>query len=459
MVHVPNGLDTKGYFLASGASEIYAFPGASLALTGFLSRGVFVKSALAKVGLVADVLARGKYKSAGDALSRDEMSEPQKEQVSAILDLYYVTLTLALRDGRKLSADEATTAVDRGIYRAPEAVTAKLFDGALFDDELHAKLAPSAKEGLYCAPAEPYLRARLAPLAKYASRSRGPCIGVIRVHGAISMGSLRGGPFPGRGAEGTAIIAATRAARESKRVRAVVLHVDSPGGSALASAQMHRELELLAAEKPLVVCMANVAASGGYYVAAPAHVIVASPVTITGSIGVIAARFALAPLLDRIGVHTDVLKRGVRADLFDPVHEPTTEERAALMAEIEGTYQEFLGVVARGRKKTMDEVEHLAQGRVWTGRDAHERGLVDVLGGFEEALAEARRRVGNGGEALLPREVVGKSREISLADAHPLQTELSLLASELFGEWGELVPLVRTSERVLVWEPSVMGLR
>jgi protease-4 len=462
VVHVPSSLDTKGYLVASGADALYAFPGASVSLLGFASRGVFVRGALAKAGVVADVLARGKYKSAGDALTRDEMSEPQREQAGAILDLFYATLTTAMREGRGLGAEQAAAAVDRAIYRAPEAVAAKLIDAALFDDQILTTLAeapggPASPSAPPCVAADRYVRARRAT-SRF--RRSGPCVGVIRVHGAISQG---GGAFASRGASGSAIVAATRAARESKRVRGVLLHVDSPGGSALASAQMHRELELLAAEKPLVVCMSNVAASGGYYVAAPAHAIVAQPVTITGSIGVISARFALGPILERLGVRTDVLKRGLRADLADPTRALTEEERAALAQEIEGTYQEFIDVVARGRKKSRDEVEALAQGRVWTGRDAHARGLVDQLGGFEVALEEVRRRVGKGGAGLEPREIFGRARgqEPSLADARPAEAPAAIasLASELLGEWADVVPLALSLERVLAWEPAVMGFR
>jgi len=465
VVYLPSGTDTRGYFVASAADAIYAFPGASIALLGFASRAVFVKGALAKIGLVADVLARGKYKSAGDALTRDEMSEPQREQTSALLDLMYSTLSDGVREGRGLTASETTLAIDAGIYRAPEAVTAKLVDAALFDDQVLSTLGgdttPRAAAPATpppppppCVAAEPYLHARLAPVS---GRGRA-CIGVVRVHGAIREGEAGGRSLGSAGAAGTAVIAATRAARESKRVRGVILHVDSPGGSALASAQMHRELELLASEKPLVVAMANVAASGGYYVAAPAHAIIAEPVTITGSIGVIAARFALSPILERFGIRSETLKRGARADFFDPVRELSEADRAALMTEIEGTYQEFIEVVARGRKKSKDEIEALAQGRVWTGVDALAHGLVDQLGGFDVALAEVRRRVGKGGDRLEPRVIHAKA-DASIRLARPRHAELAGVAGELLGEWAEILPLALGGERVLLWEPSLMGLR
>jgi protease-4 len=432
VVHLPVGTDTKGYLIASGAEKVYAFPGASLALAGFASRGIFLKTALARAGLDVEVLARGKYKSAGDMLSRDEMSEPHKEQTGAILDAFHGALRDGISDGRGLPPEEASAAIDRGFFRTPEALEAKLVDGSV------------------CDPAATYLKARrLTKLARPRA-----CVGVITVHGAISEG---GGSYPGRGALATRIIADARMARESKHVRGVVLHVDSPGGSALASARMHRELELLAAEKPLVVLMANVAASGGYYVAAPAHSIVASPLTITGSIGVIAARFAFGPLLARLGVHTDGLKRGEHSDLSDPTHGLSAAERAFLQNEIEGTYQEFLEVVARGRKRSKDEIESLAQGRVWTGADAHARGLVDTLGDMETALAQVRSRIGTGADALEPKVIYARGAETSLRDAKPALDALDALAQHLAGEWTEMLPIALSGERTLTLEPSAMG--
>lgn len=457
VVHLPGGVDTKGYFVASAASEIYAFPGAEVALLGFSAGGVYVHEALVKTGIVAEVLAHGKYKSAGESLTRDSMSEPQREQLGALLDRMYASVKAGLVEDRGLSEAEATRAVDQGLYRASEAVAAKLVDAALFDDEVPTKLAsPDDKSPPRAVNAMAYLRARRA--TKLAS-NRGPSIGVVRVHGAIARGESLFGRG-GRGALEGDIIAAVRAARDNLRVRGVVLHVDSPGGSALASARMHRELELLASEKPLVVAMANVAASGGYYVAAPAHAIVAEPLTVTGSIGVISARFAVGPVLARLGIHIDRLKRGERADLYDAVHPLSDDERRAIEHEIEETYREFVAVVARGRKKSVDEVEALAQGRVWTGEDAHARGLVDVLGGFDVALTEVRRRVGAGGDGLPARLVKARGGDGSTWRARPARTQPAAwgltMADEMLGEWAGVVPVLMGGERVLVWAVETM---
>ena len=215
---------------------------------------------------------------------------------------------------------------------------------------------------------------------------RPPAIGVVRVHGPIASQS----PLLQAGATDERVIAAVRRARADRRVAAVVLHVSSPGGSALASDRMHHELERLAAEKPLVAYFADVAASGGYYVAAPAHAIVAQPTTITGSIGVVSARVVVEPLLAKLGIATEVLKRGAHADTLQPTRRLSDEERARYERELEGIYRAFVGIVARGRKRSFEDIERVAQGRVWSGLDAAREGLVDVLGGFDVACARAR---------------------------------------------------------------------
>jgi protease-4 len=174
-------------------------------------------------------------------------------------------------------------------------------------------------------------------------------------------------------------------------VHGVILHIDSPGGSALASDLMHHEIEQLAREKPVVACMANVAASGGYYVAAPASCIVAQPTTVTGSIGVVAARLSLEPVLSRLGITTEVVQKGRHAALLSAMGSIDAEARATIERELEATYRAFIGVVAAGREMANDEVERLARGRVYTGKDALDVKLVDRLGGFDIALEEVRR--------------------------------------------------------------------
>jgi protease IV len=396
IVVLPHGGDTKECFVAVSGSEVIVGPQATLSPYGFAVTTPYAHAALDRLGVVPEVLARGKYKSAGESLVRDSMSEPQKEQLGALLDGLHGALVGALASGRGVDAARAEAIVDGAHYTGNDAVRAGLADAALYDDAVLERLLPGV----------PAPKRSLVPAARYVTRRRlrvGPLrrekvIGVVRVHGAIVQSS--GTPFMHTTDE--RIIQAIARARTNPRVVGVVLHIDSPGGSALASDRIHHELVRLAAEKPLVACMANVAASGGYYVAVAAHTIVAQKTTLTGSIGVVSARFALEPLLSKLGVHTEAITRGARAGLMHPTRPLSDDERAVLQRELETIYRAFVQVVATGRKKSFDEIDALAQGRVWSGADAHARGLVDELGGFDKALDLVRRSVGPGAHDAIP---------------------------------------------------------
>jgi protease-4 len=236
------------------------------------------------------------------------------------------------------------------------------------------------------------------------------------------------------------------------------LHVDSPGGGSLASDRIHHELEQLAAEKPLVACFADVAASGGYYVAAAAHCIVAQPATITGSIGVVSVRVVLEPLLAKLGIVTEVLKRGAHADALEVTRRLSDEERASFQRELEGMYRAFVGIVARGRKKKEDDVERLAEGRVWSGVDAQREGLVDLLGGFEVACDRARElarpKLGDRAKDLEPRVIAGGRTPPPPLDPPARAAQAALLALEaLFPQLAReaFVALGGSRDRVLAW--------
>jgi protease IV len=442
VVYLPYGGATKECFVAFAGNQVLVGPQATLSPVGFAVTTPYLQKALAKLGVVPEVLARGRYKSAGESLVRDSMSEAQREQLGALVDGFYGALVSAIATGRGTDEAKAKELVDRAPFMGAEAVAAGLADAALYDDGMLDRVVPSGPKTLV--PAARYLarrRLRLGPLRDVGA------IGVIRVHGAI----VQSGGAPWMTATDERVVSAIRRARESKRVLGVVLHIDSPGGSALASDRMHHELVRLAKEKPLVACMANVAASGGYYVAAAAHAIVAQPTTITGSIGVVSARLAVDPLLARIGVSTEVVKRGAHADLLQPTRQLTPEEREVLDREIEIVYRAFVGVVAEGRKKTFDEIDALAQGRVWSGIDAHARGLVDELGGFDRALDLVRARIGKGGESAEPVVVLSSRGRVSQEerDLGRAAAAFGWLAGD--GASLAMVALARPRERVLMW--------
>jgi protease-4 len=465
VVHLPLGGDTKEVYVASIGTRVLVGPQAVLTPVGFATAVRYARRALDRAGIEPDVFAQGKYKSAGEQIVRDSMSEPQREQLGALLDAWHAEVVRGLASGRGMSRERAVAAIDGAPYMAEEAVAAGLADGAAYEDEIPGLLAkpPAAKGDGKPRVVEADRFVTLRRATKWRPVRARAAIGVVSVHGPIASqgGALQAGATDER------VIAAVRRARSDARFAAVVLHVSSPGGGALASDRIHHELEQLAAEKPLVACMADVAASGGYYVAAPAHVIVAQPTTITGSIGVVAARVVIEPLLARLGLVTEVVKRGARADALQGTRHLTDDERAAFDRELAGMYRTFKRVVARGRKRTDDEIERVAQGRVWSGTDAAREGLVDVLGGFDVAVAKARElavaRVGaERAKRLEPVVIRGARHPQPPLDPPARKAALAALAdvARALGLDAEVAQasVVTSGERVLAWSDAAASL-
>jgi len=453
VVYLPLGADTKELYIASAGTRIVASPQSMIAPIGFAIAVQYGRTMLERAGVEPEVFARGKFKSAGEQLVRDAMSEPQREQLAAGLDTFFDEVVRGIAAGRKLDPAKVRALVDGAPYRAEEAVAAGLIDAAGYEDDVPALAAAGHVS------ASRYLRVMRAP--RWRRVRRPPVLGVVLVHGSIASQASSAPVLGDRGAQDESVIAAVRAARMDPRVRAVVLHVDSPGGSALASDRMHHELERLAAEKPLVACFADTAASGGYYVAACAHAIVAQPTTVTGSIGVIAARIVVEPLLGKLGIATSVLARGARADGMQPFRHLNEDERVAFERELEGMYQTFVGIVARGRKRPHDEIARLAQGRVWSGADAAREGLVDHLGGFQVACDRARelaaKSMGKRAKALEPAIVRGGRH----APPPPPSVAAKHAALALLGELGVdagVALAVGSRERVLAWSSEAAAL-
>ncbi len=456
IVHLPLGGGTRDAYLGTVADRFLLGPQSGLHAVGLLSSTRYLRGALDKLGVVPDVHARGRFKTAAERLERTSMSEPQREQMVALLDGIHGEIVRAIATGRGVDEVRARAMIDSAPYQGQEAVAAGLVDDTAYDDELATRLGEASRKARLV-PADAWWRPRLA-LRPRALRGSG-VIGVVRIHGAIT-GDV-GLPMRSTAID-EQVIAAVRLARLHPRVRGVVLHVDSPGGSALASDRMHHELCQLAAEKPVVACMGDVAASGGYYVAVAAHAIVAQPTTITGSIGVIGARLVLEPLLARIGVATEVLARGAHARLLDPTLPLGDEDRVALDRELEHTYQAFLRVVAAGRGRALEEIESLAQGRVWSGADACARGLVDKLGGFDDALGIVRERIGERAGALAVRVLRVPRRSIPALDP-PSRKAARMMARVIegvgFGLGLDPRVLAFSGERVLAWDPFVASIR
>ncbi len=386
--------DTRSYYLASAADEIFASPLSTLNVVGLRARVNFLKDALGRLGLETEVIAVSPYKSASDPISRSDFSPEAREQVERLLDARFDELITVISAGRDIPPEEVRALIDRAPYPAAEAARKKLIDGALYEDELSSRLSGGAKP----AKLAEWGVASKALRIQYRKRAR-KAVGLVRVEGTIVRGRSRKLPLPlpllGREQAGSdSVVAALRVAEKSRRVAVVLLHVDSPGGDALASDLIWREVERIRAKKPVVVLMGNAAASGGYYVSAAANHVVARKNTITGSIGVILTRPVAAGLFGQLGINPVTVERGRRSDLLDPRRRPSPDELAVLRGQLNVFYDGFKDRVASGRGLQADALEEIAGGRVWTGAEALGLGLVDETGGFRAALEKARELVG-----------------------------------------------------------------
>ncbi|MDY0000588.1 MAG: signal peptide peptidase SppA [Polyangia bacterium] len=399
----------QGYYVASAADRIFLFPGGGLRFAGLSSTRIYVKDLLDRLGIKAEVVRHAEYKEAPEMFTRTSPSEPAKRVRDALLDEFAGRLHGALAARPKIpSASAAAAILDKGPFTAAEALGHGLVDALVWPDELPGLVFKLIGRAL---PIEGPPRAPRQPTRW----GRRPAVAIVAVEGDIVDGSSQHIPLIDRTTSGAKTLVKTLAqVAADPRIEAVVLRVESGGGSALASEVIWRVVRSLAQSKPVVASLGNVAASGGYFVAAPARVIFASPSTLTGSIGIFSARADLSGLLPKAGVAVDVQKRGARADLDSPYRANTPAERAALQKKLEYYYHRFLDAVAQGRKplSTRAKVEPLAKGRLWSGRRAREQGLVDREGGLWDAVMEARRLAGftpgDGHEViLLPRPDTG----------------------------------------------------
>jgi len=387
--------DTRSYYLASAADEIFASPLSTLNVVGLRARVNFLKDTLNSLGLEAEVLAVSPYKSAYDPLSRSNFSPEAREQVERLFDRRYEELIAAISTGRDIPPGKTRSLIDHAPYFAAEAVEKGLLDGAVYEDELAERLG----DGVKPAKLAEWGAAKKALRLPYRSRARKKSVGLVNVTGTITRGRSRKLPVPlpllGREQSGSdSIVALLRVAEKSRRIGSILLHVDSPGGDALASDLIWREVERIQPKKPVVVLMGNAAASGGYYVSAAATPIVARKSSITGSIGVILARPVASGLFDKLRVNPVSVERGAHSNLLDPRKRPAPDELAVLQGQLYNFYEEFKNRVEQGRKIGPDALEEIAAGRVWTGAEALERGLVDEIGGFRLALERARELAG-----------------------------------------------------------------
>jgi protease-4 len=414
------GYTTSTYRVACAADEILLQRGGMVDSLGVAREYVFLAEALERAGVQADLLQITPYKTAGDPLTKRGFTPEAREMAEWLAESGFAQLVSAVMAGRNRSDQEARVLIDEAPYTDTGARSAGVVDEVVSEEELPGRLGgrllPWSQAG------------RRLPRARPARP--GPVVGLIRVEGTIVDGRSRRAPFkpPLRlpllfedQCGDLTVVQQARALAANRRVGAVVLWVESGGGSSTASEAMASALAALAGRKPLVAAMGSVAASGGYYVATPAATVFAQPGTLTGSIGVLAGKVVVGGLLDRLLVHRVVVQRGQHASMSSSDRPYSEPERRKLLEAIQRSYQIFLERVAAARGREASELEPVAGGRVWTGQQARERGLVDELGGLGRAVAEARARAGLRADAQLREASTGK-RELPPALATPPAT-------------------------------------
>jgi protease IV len=390
--------DDKSYLVAAACETIRMDPAAVLQIDGFALTALYFAEGLGKLGVRFDAIEIGTHKSGPDPLTRNEPRPEDEATRKELLDRAYDTLVAALVEERRMTREEAERIVERGGFSASEAVTARLVD------ELTSPADP--REVPVLSPRGERWGGLERPSRRWGEL---PAVAIVPVVGTIAVRDSDN-PLPGDTAAAEEIVPQLEAVREDPSVVGVVLRVDSPGGELLASDLIWRAVRRVAEVKPLVVSMGDVAASGGYYVAAPAHLIFAEPNTLTGSIGIFFLKADLTGLYQWAGVHPRVYERGKFSDWDGTTHALTPEARERLTEMLRTHYETFLGKVAVGRHLELDAVRPLAEGRVYTGARAIEIGLVDRIGSLADAVAEVKHRAGLEPDAeialRLPREPV-----------------------------------------------------
>ena len=380
----------KEYYIATACDKIIVPPPGELFINGLAADVMFFRGSLDKLGIYPDIYQIGKYKSAGDMFTQKQMTDAHREYINSLLDDLYNRYIDTIAKARHKSTDEMKALIDNAPYNAAKAKEAGLIDDSLYRDELEKQM----KTMLGYKDADPFVIVKgeyrdVSP--ESLGLNEGERIAVVYASGDIGSGTSQNSPSGDQSIGSDTLAKAMNDAAADKTVKAIVLRVDSPGGSGLASDIIWHAVEAANQKKPVVVSMSDVAASGGYYISASASKIVAQPSTITGSIGVVAGKPVMRGLYDWLGISNEYVLRGKTAGMFRETEKFSDEERAKFEDWIKTTYyQDFVPKVAKGRKKDAQSVDSVGQGRVWTGFQAKERGLVDEFGGLDRAVDVAK---------------------------------------------------------------------
>jgi protease-4 len=375
------------FYLASACDKVYLLPTGTLDLTGMANYELFLRGTLDKIGAYPDTLHIGEYKTASNTFTEHGFTPAHREMAESLNKDLYDQLIRGIASGRHKSEKDVRALVDHGPFLPEDAVRAGLIDDVAYEDELDDKVQLAKGTATFLNESE-YRHVSPASVGL----NRGPRIAVIYATGVIASGESNYDSPSGQVVGSETMVDSLRKARADSSIRAIVLRIDSPGGSAIASDVIWREVMLTKNVKPVVASMSDVAASGGYYIAMPAHAIVAEPATLTGSIGVVMLKFVIDGTLKKLGMNIEGVTSGRYADLYSPVRAFTTEERTKIQEQMQATYDAFVEKAAAGRNTTPERIDAIGQGRVWTGAQGKQLGLVDELGGLERALAVAKQR-------------------------------------------------------------------
>jgi protease-4 len=429
---------TREYYLATAADKIYMAPEDELDVKGLRAELLYLKGTLDKLGVNMEFEHVGKYKDAPDTYTRTSPSPETLETTNQILDQYYGNLVQVIADGRKLPPGAVRGVIDQGPFIGKSALDGGLVDGLIFEDEMLAQLNVQLKTDLKKIGANSYSKSAGAdPTGR-------PRIAYVTGDGEITRGDP-GEDGTGNGITAFGMVKQLRQVENDSSIKGVIVRVDSPGGDGIASDDILHEMQSLSKKKPVLISMSDLAASGGYFIAMTGDPVLAYSNTLTGSIGVFFGKVDLRGLYDKIGLKKELLTRG-RFAAIDSEYKPLTpEEREKVQKEIQVFYRGFVERVAAGRKRPYDQVEPLAQGRVWLGSQAKMNGLVDEIGGLDRAV-----------EMIKQRTNIAASEQVSLVTYPPRRSLLEVLLNRS-NDNSELESAIQTVAGKLPWRSLAHG--
>ena len=453
------GPGNGAYYLATAFDRIYLQPSGDIGLTGLMAESAFVSGTLEKLGLSPRMDHRYEYKNALNMFTEKKYTQPHREAILQIIESQFGQIVQGIAAGRDLEVEAVRTLVDRGPFLGAQALAENLVDGLAYRDEVRALIDADLGEEAEMVGLFPYLRQMGRP------HDEGEAIALIYGVGGVHRGKSEysaalSGPTMGS----DSVSAAFRSAVQDDTVKAILFRVDSPGGSYVASDTIWREtVRAKEAGKPVIVSMGNVAGSGGYFVAAAADKIVAQPGTITGSIGVVGGKMLTAELMEKIGISSDEVHTSTNATMWSSSLDYTPQQWQQITAWLDHVYADFTQKVAQGRGLTQEQVHAVAKGRIWTGEDAKDIGLVDELGGFPVALRLAKQAAGIEEDAPVQVKLFPEQQTLVDTVLSRLQGREEAAASPTAVALRQVVqavqPVIQMGQRLGLWsEPGVLTM-